>query len=70
MAREFRAWVCLCGPWYAGSETLPGQVYETIPTEEQCHRWDCGYATVTYDEIICHDAPPGECSCEPSLEEL
>jgi hypothetical protein len=22
------------------------------------------------DQTICHDAPPGECSCEPTPEEL
>lgn len=45
IGEDLPVWSCCCSWWYAGEPFL--QVYETEPDEDTCHRWDCGWATLT-----------------------
>ena len=38
-------WVCRCEAWYSNEEEF-ARLYDTKPSAEACHEWDCNWVTV------------------------
>lgn len=63
MSRHFIpniVWVCSCGHWYSGDKLI--DIWLLVPTDDECHRWDCGWKhrNVAFtiakeaDEVVIH----------------